>query len=141
MVIGIYPVQGGEDARFGGSIRVTAEIVGKLICLGMTYDEFSGLALAMPDVRENVRRTESDLFRGDRHLSRFRVKPSVLAVRVPWDVYDRLSALHPEVFIDFPHYHGTSYLCASPPNLDPDLAQKLLDEAWEAANEVIGPRG
>ena len=102
---------------------------------------FSGLALAMPDVRENARRTEADLFRGDRHLSRFRLKPSVLAVRVPWDVYDRLTLLNPEVFIDFPHYRGMPYLCASLANLGPDLAQQLLDEAWEAVNEVIGPRG
>jgi len=106
----------------------------------MTYDEFSAMALAMPDVRENVRRTEADLFRGDRHLSRFRFKPNVVAVRVPWDVYDRLSASHREAFIDFPHYQGTPYLTASLPNLDPDLAQELLEEAWRAAYEVIGPR-
>jgi len=107
----------------------------------MTYDEFTICALAMPDVRENVRRTEADLFRCDRHLSRFRFKPCVVAIRVPWDVYDRLSALHPEAFIDFPHYRGTPYLTASLPNLDPALAKELLEEAWQAAYEVIGPRG
>jgi len=70
----------------------------------------------------------------------FASKPSVVAIRVPWDVYDRLAVLHPEAFVDFPHYRGTPYLTASLPNLDPNLAQELLKEAWQAAYEVIGPR-
>src|ERR1700678_3831619 len=102
----------------------------------MTYDEFSELAFALPEVRENVRRFEIDVFRGERHLARFRVKPDVVAVRLPWDVYDRFAASHPGAFVDFPHYRGTPYLVAPLSKLEPELARALLKEAWEGAFEA-----
>ena len=107
----------------------------------MVYDDFAKLALAMPGVTERVGRYEIDLNRDGNHISRLRSKGTLLAIRVPWDVLEEYSKLHPEMLTPHPHYHDHPYIVAVVEKLDISVATKLLDVSWEFAPESLPKRG
>ncbi|MCE9557879.1 MAG: MmcQ/YjbR family DNA-binding protein [Armatimonadetes bacterium] len=97
----------------------------------MNYDEFSNLALALPEVTETVKRTEIDLHRGEGHMARVREKGKVIAIRLPWDVIDR--CLESDAFFVTDHYRGWPYVLVRLSDLDAVTAEKLIMESWEVA--------
>lgn len=103
----------------------------------MTYQEFAELALALPETHEKVGKVECDLFRDGRHMARLRDKKRAIAIRLPWDLCDKLLSDRPDLFFVTPHYNGYPYVLAWIEALDSSTAEQLLRAAWEAAPDEI----
>jgi hypothetical protein len=99
----------------------------------MTYEQFAEMALALPDVSERIGKTEADLSRSGRHMSRLREKGRAVAMRLPWERCEELLESQPEVFFVTPHYQGYPYVLAWLDKLEAGLAEELIRAAWEAA--------
>ena len=99
----------------------------------MTYDQFAEIALGLPDVTENVKKSEIDLVRAGRHMARLRDKGTVIAIRLPWEDVERVLSEYPELFFVTPHYLGWPYALAKIEDLDIVLAQELIKLSWEIA--------
>jgi hypothetical protein len=103
----------------------------------MTYEEFAALALALPNTHEKVGKIECDLFRDGKHMARLRDKKRAMAIRLPWEMCDQLLATQPDLFFVTPHYDGYPYVLIWLKDLDPELAERLIQAAWSAAPEQI----
>lgn len=103
----------------------------------MTYEAWAEMGLALPGVTERIGKTEADLSRDGRHMSRLREKGRAVAIRLPWERCEELLDSHPDVFFVTPHYQGYPYVLAWLDKLDTELAEELVRQSWEAAPENI----
>ncbi len=103
----------------------------------MTSDDFSAIALALPDVEEKVGRYEIDLTRNGRHIARLRDKATTLAIRVPWELHDQLLAMKGTKFFKTDHYTRYPYVLIRVEDLDEDRAGSLVAASFEIAPDPL----
>jgi hypothetical protein len=103
----------------------------------MTYDDFSTIALALPDVEEKVGRYEIDLNRNGRHIARLRDKGTTLAIRVPWELHDELLAMEGTKFFKTDHYKRYPYVLIKVEDLIEPRARQLIDASFEIAQSPL----
>lgn len=99
----------------------------------MTYDDFSAIALSLPDAEEKVGRHEIDLHRNGRHIARLRDKGTTLAIRVPWELHDELLGQEGTKFFKTDHYKRYPYVLTKLDDLDEQAAKTLINASYDVA--------
>jgi len=99
----------------------------------MTYDEIVEIGLGFADVEDTLAWGTPGLKRKKRFMLRLKEDGETIAVKVSWDVHDRLLADKPEIFFKTPHYDGYPAVLARLDMLDHPEAKALVEASWRDA--------
>lgn len=101
--------------------------------VNLEYDAVVTLALALPDAEESTSYGTPSVKRKGKFMFRLKEDGTAIAVKLAWDVHDRLLQEFPAVFFKTPHYDGYPALLARLDALTPEVASQLVTASWEDA--------
>ncbi len=101
--------------------------------LAMTFDDLVRLGCELPDVSEAMAWGTPGLKRKGKFMLRLKEDGESVAVKLDWEMHDRLLAESPEIYFKTPHYEGYPALLARFELLDEEAARTLLKASWKDA--------
>ena len=101
--------------------------------MALDYDDIVTIALGLPEVEERLIFRQPAVKRAGRYMFSPGHEPGCIAVKVGWDMRDRLLEQRPDLYFVTPHYEGWPGLLVRLDKLDEASARKLITASWEDA--------
>jgi hypothetical protein len=108
--------------------------------LGVTYDDFSKMALALPGVEARPTFGTPGIFVKKKFLARLREEDVLVLTPVEYDEQAFLMETQPDVFFTTDHYRGHPTILIRLSKVDRGMLEDLLIQAWrrKAPKKLLG---